>query len=75
MNQAAVWWCLERTGMTMRQAINACRVLGYGGIALADKRTSTSLIPSWSQTATSSRYHGVRSFVPRRLTTTRMPWS
>lgn len=36
MNQAAVWWCLERTGMTMRQAINACRVLGYGGIELAE---------------------------------------
>jgi hydroxypyruvate isomerase len=36
VNQAAVWWCLERAGMTMPQAIKACRVLGYGGIELAE---------------------------------------
>ena len=37
IRQAAVWWCLERTGMTMRETINTCRVLGYGGIELDER--------------------------------------
>jgi hydroxypyruvate isomerase len=56
VNQAAVWWCLERTGMTMQQAIKACRVLGYGGIELAEPE-HWSLIREAGLTIVSARAH------------------
>lgn len=36
MKHAVAWWCLERAGMTLPQAIDVCRDLGYGGLELVE---------------------------------------
>ncbi len=38
MQHAVAWWCLERAGMSLPQALDACAAIGYGGLELVAPR-------------------------------------
>jgi len=56
VKQAVAWWCLERAGMTLPQAIDACLDIGYGGLEMVNQQ-DWPLLRERGLTIVSSRGH------------------